>query len=517
MGRAIAVVLLLLLFSTLSLAQNQALLVDGSASMRPYYAKGLILDLSQSLNDVLTKEAPTQLFIFSENVSPISSIDQLTNPALGNWTYIDRTIDSAIQKKYRIAWIITDNMESRPSDPEAANTEVFYQRLRSPQVKKVVIFPLVQAPGDAGLVIYAIQFAADADEIFEKELTQFSSVVKGVYRTEPLRMKPLDQNTIDISFVRGNLQPKGKSLITYQEGQNISEKVELRFKSRFEHLKIVDARINVPSAEPRFSLGSLLQPEKREINIDPQKVSTLDPQGETEQSYEATVNLGKVTLKRTLSSLWKAAWSNPSYEDIELPVSFVINVPQENFRFKDSVLRTYGASTPQAAKDTGKIYGLEKLPQLMGEPETPIQTEIPLAFRVQYPWWPAAIFVLLFILGLIIAGVVLIAAKKGASGAFARRADWAVTAQTVHGSPLKCELEQKRILVQGEEVGQIKGNSFIPASGVKVEGGLDKVNLEDKLSVKIERKGKQSVLSFNKSAEEEKSKAGASAYTPRKR
>jgi hypothetical protein len=517
MGRAVAVVLLLLLFSTLSLAQQQALLVDGSASMKPYYAKGLILDLSQSLNSVLTAEAPAQLFIFSDNVQPLTSIDQLGNPALGSWTYIDRTIDTAIQKKYRIVWIITDNMESRPSDPEAANTEVFYQRLRSPQVKKVVIFPLVQTPGDAGLVIYAIQLAPDADEIFEKELAQFSSQAKGVYRTEPLRMKPLDVNTIDISFLRGNLQPKGKGLTTYQEGQNISEKVALRFKSRFEHLKIVNADINVPAAEPKFSSGSLLQPEKREINIDPQKVESLDPQGETEQKYEATVNLGKVTLKRTLASLWKAAWSNPSYEDIELSVSFVIKVPQENFRFKDSVLRTYGANTPQAAKESGKIYGLEKLPQLMGEPETPIQTEIPLAFRVQYPWWPAWVFVLLFLLGLIVASMILIAVKKGASGAIGRRARWTVTAQTIHGAPLKCELEQKRVLVQGEEVGHINGNSFVPAQGTKLEGGLDKAPLQDKSSFKIDRKGKQSILLFNKSANEEQSKTATSTHIPRKR
>lgn len=516
MGRQLAAgLLLLLLLVAPARAQDQALLIDGSSSMRPYYQRGLIVDLSRMINDALSENAPTQLAVFSDGVQPLSTVEQLTGLKLGAWTYLDRALDYAMQKKYRVVWMITDNMESQSSDPEAANTEIFYRKLRSAQVKKVVIFPLVQTPGSAGLVIYAVQLSQSDDNLFEDELKRFSDSVKGVYRTEPLRMKPLDQDTVEINFVRGNLQPKDGRVAVYKEGQNITEKVELRFKSRFKHLQIVDAQIEVPLSEAKFAAGSLLQPEKREIKITPEKVSALDPQGETEQVYEASIDLGKVKLKRDPASLWKAAWGKTN-EEVELPLSFVIQVPQENFRFKESVLQTYGAKTPQAAKETGKIYGLERLPQLMGEPNTPITTQLPLRFRVQYPWWPALIWIGLLLLAAAIVILFIIFATKLGRGALSRSGQWAVSAQTIHGAPLKCELEQRRVVVQGDHVGEINKSSFIPAQGVKVDGAAESVRLADSLRLQIERKGKQTVLLFKKAADKEQAETNSS-HTPRKR
>src|SRR5207247_1612403 len=108
------------------------------------------------------------------------------------------------------------------------NTEVFYRELRSSAVGRVVIFPLLQSPGTAGLVLYAMQLSPAVDELFEREVAEFLDHAKGTYRTEALRMKPLNNSAIEVNLVRGNLQPNKNGPVVYKEGQNIHETLEIR-------------------------------------------------------------------------------------------------------------------------------------------------------------------------------------------------------------------------------------------------------------------------------------------------
>jgi len=500
MGRSIvAAFLLLLLVPAAARAQGGALMVDNSGSMKPYYLDGRIIELSRAISEVLTAHGGSRVHAFSDDVYSLRDVSDLRSIRLGGLTYIDRALVYAVRNGYPVVWLVTDNVQSQSSAPEAADTEVFYDKLRGPEVRKIVIFPLLQQQGTTGLVIYALQLSPAADETFEREVEEFAAKSKGTFRTEPLRMKPLDQDTVQVSYERVNLKPKVRGAVVYKTGQDIHEEIELRFKSRFDHLKIVDARLVVPPAKAEFAPGSLLAPERREIKISPERI-TVDPQDETEQVYKVTVDLGKVNLKSGLATMWKAAWG--SNEDVDLNLAFLIQVPPENFKFRDDFLRNYHADTPQAATATGKIYRLDKLPVLLSASSNEIAVSSSVPFRVEYPWGPAVLLTVLFVAGLgLLVGLVIVSTKAGGGliGLFRR---WSVSAETATGDPLGCEVERGRVLVRGDELGVIRGGNFTAAEGIRLDGGAGQVKLKDELRLRVERKGRQTILIFKRGADD---------------
>jgi hypothetical protein len=463
--------------------------------MKPYFQTGQILDISRAVANVLQAHGESHVLAFSEDVRPLGDVSELSRVGLGQLTLIDHALADGVQRGYPIVWMVTDNVESQASAPEAADTEVFYHKLRGPEVKKIVIFPLRQSPGTAGLVIYALLLSPAADETFEHEVAEFVGRARETMRTEALRMKPLDRDTVEVSYERVNLKPKVRGAVVYQVGQNIHEEVELRFKSRFEHLKIMDAKLVVPPSRVEFAPGSLLVPEMREIKISPERV-TVDPQNETEQVYKVTIDLGKTGLRRDLDTYWKAAWS--SNEDVDLKLSFLIQVPPENFKFRDNFLRDYHADTPQAARESGKVYRLDKLPMLLSASSTEIAAGSSVPIRVEYPWGPAIGFMIAIGLGFVLIIALIIGAAKAGGGLLGRLTRWEVTALTTHETALACEVNKGRVFVQGDEVGIISGSTFTAAEGVRLDAGGGQVKLEDDLRLRVVRKGRQFFLVFKR-------------------
>lgn len=511
MGRLSSIAVLFLLIASHSVSgQNHALLIDNSGSMRPYYQSLLIRDLGSAIENVLKPHGSIQVMAFSTDVVRVRDVDELTQRPLGEFTYLDRALDETIRQGCPIVWMITDNVQSQAGEVEEGNTEMFYRRLRSPSVNKVVIFPLLQSPGTPGIVIYALQLSPDLDKTFQAEIAEFLESTKGTYTTDALRLKPLDREAVDISLNRETANAnKG---VLYKAGQDISESLDVRFKSRFDHLKIVDSKISVSEAEPEFAATSLLRPEKTDILINPERILSLEPNEETAQLYRVTMNLGKVGLKKDLHSWWQAAWGK-NYEDVSLNASFVIEVPQENFRFKESFLKKYDATNPVVAKTTGKIYGLARLPLAMTETSTSIPAEVSLPFRVQYPWWPAFFWILLFLLAIGGITAIAVALLKAGGNILTKSRQWAVSAETNYGAVLKCEVADGRVIMQSEEIGSILKNTFRPVNGINADGGQEKIKLQDGLRVKIEDKGTAAILVF----EEQKNKDVKPSYTPETR
>jgi hypothetical protein len=519
---ALRVAALLLLIPFCSAAgQTNALLVDTSKSMRPYYDAGLMKELNNLIYEVLQPKGGIALYGFSTGVSEASGIDALSHPELGDWTYLDRAIDFALGGHYGTAWLVTDNVQSQSSDPEAANTASFYQKLRSPQIRKIIVFPLRQTPGRAGLMVYALELAPESDAAFTSQVSEFRSRTSDKYHTQLLQMKPLDSNTVELNFVKGNAGNTIKSTKEYKVGQNINEEFQANFKSKFEHLKIADAKVEVPSAKPIFSESSLLTSEKREIDIDPKRVVSLDPQSESE-TYAVKVDLGTISLKRDPASLWKAAWGK-NYEEITLDLLFVVRVGQEGFKFKDSFIRDYSAATPEAAKASGKIYGMDQLPILLSDVNTAISARNSVGFKVRYGWGPAVIwFVVFSLVGLVLFGLVVIARRS--LGSLKSGTIWKVTAATVQGVPLRSECDGERVSVQGDSVGTVeKGKFFVSTPGVKLDGGAERARIQQGVPLKIEWKERLILLTFQQ-AEGQQTQGGppgstkrGSGYTPRKR
>jgi hypothetical protein len=375
---------------------KSAVLIDRSGSMKPYYADHIVRQLSDTLIDALKAQGEdVGVYAFSDRAQRVKTLSDIEQLKFGDITLLDKALDGAINDGASIIWMITDNIQDAGS-AEVGDTEQFYKKLRSDLVEKVTIFPLRQPAGRPGLVVYALLKKEGDSELYEKEVAGFHNRAAGILHTDALRMKPLDKDTVGISWVRANVNPR-TSLITYDTGKPVKEVIEIRFKSKFDHIEITNAAIDVVRREASFGKDSLVFPEKQQIDISPRIVERLGPGDETEQVYTIDLDLGKLKLRNDPASLWKAAWVRSS-EDATLQISFVIQVPQKNFRLRQKFLQEYHAATVPDAKSTGKVYAVDRLPSLMSEEVTSVQVNSPVVFRVRYPSYPTFLWLGLFAL-----------------------------------------------------------------------------------------------------------------------
>jgi hypothetical protein len=474
-------------------AQTRALLLDHSGSMKPFYASGLVPQLAQEILNSYSGQAKVKLYAFGTTVTRMNSLDELKSLPYGQDTYLDRAMMRPIDDGDSIVWIITDNIEDRPEDGSAGNTEAFYSILRGSAVREVVVCPYNLSPGTTGLAIYAILLADSADPEFERELQAFRKTGRGEREIEALPMKPLGKDTVYV--VNGRAAASAPR--TFEEGAEVSHRIEITFQSRFQHLRIVDSDVRATSAEPRFQDKSLLAPEKHIADIKPNKIRVLEPGGETVQKYEVTINLGPVRLKPGLTTLFKAAFRGGG-EDIELQVPLEIAVPAQNFQFKESFLKAYHSDTMEDAKATGRIYGLQKLPILLSDSATKIETEAPFRFHIQYPRRAAVVVVLLCVVALavlvmaiwaLIAGI----GRIGSSG-------WDADVMTDYLRPVESSLnDQGQLFAEGAPLAVIHGRTCSPAmDSVQIEPAGDRARVSDGARVTIKRGRETFLVTFKK-------------------
>jgi len=503
MGFIILGVLFILNF----LNASQLILIDRSGSMRPYYEANVVRDLSTKILEVCQNEGATEIAVFSSNVVKISNLQdpRFDYERGASFTLLDRAIDFALNGGYTLTWMITDNIQDEPWSPQAGNTEVFYQRLRGERVEKVVIFPILQPPGRCGLVIYGI-LLSENDTIFERELDEVQDVLNPQYQTEALRMKPLDKNTIELVILKGKVTESGKKV---SAGKILVDSLEVRFKSKFEHLKIIDALITEPQTLTEFEPGSILVPEKMEWTITPKTITTLDPFEETQQIYKVYLNLGKINMKKDIASLWAAAFSKP-HEKFSVNLKFFLKVQQGNFRFKESFLRKYNAQTMSEARNTGRIYGLTNLPILLGAGTHPILTETKLVYDFARPWWPAFLFIILFLVGLgAVVGISYVICKAICGPGL--KPKWTVRAETPQGRELSCNSQPDgTVIVDGDDIGKIRRNRFFPSEIITPVGEYEEDEaprgdfpLNDGVKYRFKKYGQEFWLIFKKKEENE--------------
>ncbi len=481
-------VLLAVCAAASALAQApQSLYVDRSGSMRPYFGSGLIRSILDPLRTAVG--GPLAEYAFSTEVAPVPNLDAIDALPFGNLTYLDRVITSSERQHTPISWIITDNIEDTG---EAGNTERFYAALRGAEVRRVTVFPILSAPGHPGLLVYALLFDPASDAVYERTLTAFARSGAGVLRTQPLRMKPVDRDTVEVtSRSLAPLTRRGGPKV-YDTGTPIVQAAEVRFKSRFDHIEIVDSALRVLDAAPSFGPGSLLEPERRQLAITPDRIRALLPGDETTQVYKLSVDLGKLSLKHNPAAWWKAAWG-ASGEEAALDLKLGIDVPQQNFRLTPRFLNQYSASTVEAARATGKVYAIDRLLADVNGAETLIQVDTPLYFRVNYPAWPAVLFIGLFVLALaVLAGLVLFGRRLLPR----RRREWTVAAEAIAGYPLSARMDGDRVLVEGENVARIEKDRILPVAPARFEGGAGSVAIEPGKRIRLNTRRNEMDLIF---------------------
>jgi hypothetical protein len=355
---------------------------------------------------------------------------------------------------------------------------------------------------------------AGDSERYETGLKTFRDRAVGVLRTDALRMKPLDKDTVVISWVRANVNPR-TSLITYSTGKPVRELIEIKFESKFDHIEIADSSIEVARGDASFGRDSLVYPEKRNIDISPRTVEKLGPGDETEQVYKIDVDLGKIKLRNDPISLWKAAWMRSS-EDATLQLAFIIRVPQRNFRLRPQFLSEFNAATLQDAKNTGKVYAIDRLPSLMSEAVTAVQITSPVVFRVRYPSYPTFLWLTVFAVAVAILVGILVAAKRGAS--FLMGSTWDVEARTQAGALLDSTVNKGAVLVQRDVVGRVDHRAFLPAAGVRIiHPSGTQVALADGMEVTLDASRRLIVLRFKTKQHAPTATTTAAPAPPRRR
>ncbi len=453
---------------TAPLGEKQALFLDDSGSMRPYYSSGLLHDIAGPLSASITAGSNLQLYSFSTAVLPARNLEAIQSAPFGQYTFLDKVIDACRSGGIDIGWIVTDNIEDTG---EAGNTERFYRKLRSDTVRRVTVFPVRSSPGRPGLVIYALLFTDKAAPLYDSTLERFVSEGHGILRTEPLLMKPINQDTVEVtSRDLAPLTRRGGHKI-YDTGTPVREAAEVRFRSRLDHIEIVDSSLHILDAKPSFGPESLLVPSERQLSITPDRIRDLGPGRETAQVYHLTANLGELALKPSPLAWWRAAWGHPE-EEAELPLTFAIDVPQGNFRLRRPFLDQWSAPTVADARATGKVYALDNLLASINAGDTHIQVTAPLFFRVRYPTWPALLWIALFALALAVLLGLLLASRRLL---FRRTPKWAVRAVTPEGQALTATLEKSHITVEGRQVARLEGIDLVPIAPARLAAGQPRI------------------------------------------
>jgi hypothetical protein len=458
-----------------ALAGQQAILIDRSASMRPHYEERLVERLAAGIQRVVQETIYGQdrlaLFVFDSEVKALPDADSLRRlrPS-GRYTRLDSAIDYPLSRRYSIAWMVTDNIQDEPGSLEAGNTEIFYQRLRSDKVRGVVLFPVSCTPGTPGLVVYALLFSDDDATLYEREIERFPEVVQDLGVIEPLRVKPLNLDTIEVDGTEPSPQARTARRIA-AAGQRFEQTVEFRFRSRLEQMRVEDAAVDLSEAKPQLPAGSLLRAEHNEVSISPEVVRGLDPQAQTEV-FRLRVDLGRLKLKKDLGSLWKAAFLR-SEETVGLSVPVLIHIPREKLKLKPSFNERYGASSVEDARRSGRVYGLERVPLLLSNPTTTVRLQVPLSVRVTYPWWPLTLWGVLLLVG--VGGLIGLGllARKGVT-ALGRRRRWDVSLE-LDGRELECRWDGQSVRVPEKdlELGALEGSQFRPGAEVRIVGHPD--------------------------------------------
>lgn len=475
-------------------AGEQALLIDRSGSVRAHFASGFILDLCHIISDALGHEEGVTIVTFGTSQRKIPNCSQL-EPS-GEDTELDAAFEYARAAHPHIVWIVTDNIQDAPHSPRVRNTEGFYTMLQRDDVAKVVIFPfLASSPNMQGLIVYAI-LLSEKDDSFENEILAFLEQAKKKYKTEALRMRPLDRDTINVSEPRiVSNGTRGGHKNEYREGDPIQEVVEIRFHSQFDHLVVKDANISPPHSEWQATHNSPLILTDMQSAITPERIANLTSRGETE-GYRVSVQTGPIKLKKDLHSLWTMAFAG-SVETVTLDIKFIIQVFPGNFSFKDTFLQSYHAPSETEAKKTGKIYGIATLPEHLATVRTDIPIHIPVKITVDYPWWPALLLIGGLLTALAVAGGLVWVAVTYGSPLLSGGPGWSVKAETSSARSLPCELRRGgEVIVQGNSVGTLRGSTFAVSEGIEGDGGQQQFSLQGETTVKVRKDRTPITLSF---------------------
>lgn len=474
MGAVTGGILFLICGSAASaLAVDHIMMLDRSGSMKFYYQTRTMQRLCNNIEGVAAPHGRVLRSGFATTTGSFDSCDTvqaLPGRGEGANTYLDLAIDAALATSAEIMWIVTDNVQDEAGSSAAGNTEVFYDRLRSPVIERIGVVPLLQPPGNRGLVVYVLLRAGSAaGAAYDSELAEFLNWERTVSATELLPMKPLDREPIVVEPVETSPVP------VFQEGDKVVRDVRVRYRSRFPHLRVHEAPFHTEVHAPEFGPDSLLTPETMAVNVNPERLTDLEPGTATRQEYVIRVDMGTVGLKHDLHSLWRAAFAEIE-ETVDVPVSYGLTIPRRSFELRPDLLDRFHADAPESADASGRIYDLRSLPERMATENTTLRFTEVLRIRVVYPSYPAVILI-----GVLVAALAALAALAWAARRMLRRPPlrWVINAETEKGSALRCNLDADGgVRVDGKLLGRLVDDQLVLDDGAYDDEGGSRIRLD---------------------------------------
>jgi hypothetical protein len=424
------------------------LLIDRSGSLRPYYQSGEVRSLARRLAAACESTGRLDLAVFDTEFTPITSLDSPDFAERGRDTQLHGALLQA-RGKYAQIWLLTDNVQDVAGDKDMTR---FYEALKEHGIRHVYVFPLLhQPPPEApGLLIYAISTRDDSSRL-QKQIAAFRQTTGDLQQLSELLMKPLGENSIEVEVLG---QPKP---LKFAEGSALRIEDNIRIRAKFPHLYFETSPAQGGQAASPFVGDSCLVAEKNDSEIFPRSVQTQNA-----AEYRVKADFGRVHLKTTLPCIWQAGFQR-SRESGEIETPIIIRVPQRNLRLSPAFLRRFTAADEQEARQTGKIAGLQHLPEFLAPQETIVPIRIPHQVTVTYPPWPA---IFLTLAGTALAGLVGLLIYLAVKSLPARRQLYAEDEQ---GRPLPAELRGNQVIVSGRQVGRLASGSFVPVGGTKLE------------------------------------------------
>ncbi len=471
------------LLGQLALA-GQVVLVDRSGSMKPYFERGSVEDLTRVLLAVCSEYGKPDLAVFSTEVKPVKSTgdkDFAYENFAWSFTEIDKAAKYVLDRKYDIGWIVTDNIQHQPGNPEGAHLDKFYELLKGPRVKKVYFFPILQPAGTQGLTVYALLLDWNQDARFEQMKSALSGRVQKNYQTEALLVKPLGRNTVKAEPVH---KPRARKYIL---GQSICDSVQIGFVSCFSHISFSSAKIDTPrlirtAAAGKSGLG--LAPVK--YSVQPTTLPGLGPGQSTGPGFKMRYK-SKVTLT---GSLLKAAFAGGRVNaPMELPV--VVSIRPSDLSLTREYQTKYDAATPEDARREGKVFGINRLPAELSERTVSCSTLVTIPLEADYGPLPALL--LLVILALVIAAcLVTYRLVKPLLGqrrlqVFAR----------LHDRDVQCRIDSDtgELIMERDTLGKVDvGHVFRPAMRYRLTDGQEYVRLVPGLEFSLKRHDGTTIL-----------------------
>lgn len=471
--------------------RNHIILLDGSASMKPYYQTGLrdwlispllsngvfqsgdniiLRTFDKRGNKDFIKDDPQRRYQGALNKENILASVPRTEQATGQFTAIAEGLEIAIKdiEGYNwsgntLIWLITDNIQDT-SDPGDEPISPFYEKIYTDQnFRNIYFFPIVKEGSPGALVMYMLNYAKKDNDISMPSLmeTVGKSIGNRPVLFRPIRLSALelDRSNITLETEEGSTQnaelEDGCIVVPLPNGRSLAGRIKFKLRSKFREWRIEQANVsNATVTMERSDALDIAETETLQWQLDPRTVE-LGPQETSKKVYIINLASGRQLSARTPSFL-ESFFVEPEIK-VKAKVRFEVKEPKLKLAFFDDA---------DLADKIRRVKGLEQiedflLPRSIPATERDLALEIPLMIKIEQPPRPIWLLVLL--------GVALLGITSGTVFFFTAQTTYKLVGpdgekifklRPIASVPLTISQEQVAVLTR--RLGAFKVKSFMP-------------------------------------------------------